>query len=73
MSCPLKNLFGAPRTGVHAARIPVLDVALFDVLGTIAGAWAIQRYVTPGQSFWVVLIALFITGELMHRLFCVRD
>lgn len=68
--CPYKNMFGAPRTGAHAIRIPVLDIALVDTVATVALAAAIA-WVT-GINFLLTLAVLFVVGELAHKVFCVR-
>jgi hypothetical protein len=63
--CPYRDIFGKVKTGVHQYRI--FNIAVVDVLGTILIAFLISR-----QHFWYVLIALFILGIILHRLFCVR-
>ena len=52
--CPWKSLFGEPRTGSHAARIPVIDIALTDTFMTALGAWGIQYCIFPDVSYWKV-------------------
>ena len=66
-SCPFRNVFGAPRTGVHSVR--AFDVAIVDVLATLAVAYAIARF--TGASFTVVAVAAFSAGVVAHRAFCV--
>ena len=63
-------MFGAPRTGLHSIRIPVLDIALVDTVATVALAGAIA-WVT-GLNFWLTLAVLFVVGEIAHKIFCVR-
>lgn len=67
MSCPYRNLFGAVGTGLHSYR--VFDVAIVDVLLTVLAAYVISLW---GYSFRRTLIVLFLTGIVLHRLFCVR-
>lgn len=66
--CPYKNYFGAPGTGVHGYRF--LGIAIVDAVLTVlvAGgvAWA------ASWNFWYTLGGLFLTGILLHHLFCVR-
>ena len=65
-----KDSLGRPREGIHAARIPGLDVALWDVVGTIciAGGVAALAGWPIGKT---ILIALLL-GVLAHALFGVR-
>ena len=72
MSCPYKSLFGDPRTGSHAMRIPVLDISVTDTALTFVGAWAIQHWFFPKTPYWKVFLVFFLIGELMHYLFCVK-
>jgi hypothetical protein len=72
MSCPYKDTFGEPRTGVHAMRIPVLDVAFWDTAMTVAGAWLLKRFVFKHTEFWKILVLLFLLGEVAHVAACVQ-
>lgn len=72
MSCPFKNILGKPREGIHAMRIPIIDVALVDTVMTIIGAWFIQQLFFHSTPYWKVLLLFFILGEIMHVLFCVK-
>jgi hypothetical protein len=68
MSCPYKNLFGAPQTGAHSYRF--MGLAVVDAGLTVIAAWLISwGFQTP---FWWTLLGLFISGIILHRLFCVR-
>jgi hypothetical protein len=58
-------LFGVPGEGFHSTRI--FGLALYDILGTIALAWALT-YVT-GFAFWKSLVAMFVLGEVLHYIF----
>jgi hypothetical protein len=66
--CPFKSLFGEPNTGVHSYRI--MDLAIVDIVSTIILAYGLAVYFN--QEFYQVLIATFLLGIIMHRLFCVR-
>jgi hypothetical protein len=58
------NFFGAPRTGAHAIRIPVLDIALVDTaLTAVAAYWLSQQY---GWSVEKTFIGLFALGVAAH-------
>jgi hypothetical protein len=68
-----RNILGAPREGVHSARIPVIDMAAFDVVGTILIAlivWWLLGYRTV-LSYLTVLLSLYIFAEILHYFFCV--
>jgi hypothetical protein len=66
--CPFKSIFGEPNTGVHSYRI--MDFAIVDIISTIILAYVIAIYFN--EEFYKVLIATFLLGIIMHRLFCVR-
>jgi len=56
-----------PRQGIHSHRIPILDIATVDTVGTIAGGYVIAR--TMNWSFPKVTAALFALGLWMHHLY----
>lgn len=70
--CPYKNIFGAPGTGVHRWRIPILNIALVDTLMTVLLAFGIFK-IFNFKSFWIVMIWTFIVGEIFHWLACTRS
>ena len=57
ITCPYKDLFGAPGTGAHSYRIADVDTGL-----TVLALY----YEKP---FWTV----FLIGEVMHYHFCVQS
>ncbi len=65
--CKYKNIFGEPGTGAHSYRffgIAIVDAGL-TILLAIAIAWTFK------WNIWMVLFFVFLSGILMHRLFCV--
>lgn len=66
--CKYKNALGEPGKGIHKYRL--FGVAIMDVIMTIIGAFLISFFFK--LPFWKCLIALFIAGIILHRLFCVR-
>ena len=68
MLCKYKNLFGKVGEGVHSYRI--FNIAIVDVILTIVGAFIIHLFI-PKYNFMYILAILFITGIILHRLFCV--
>lgn len=66
--CQYKDIFGKVGEGPHSYRVG--GVAIVDVLSTVAGA-ALISYATR-WSFLYTLLALFVTGIVLHHLFCVR-
>lgn len=66
--CAYKDMFGKPGTGVHAYRL--FDVAVVDVVMTIVFGYLAAMAL--GLTAWKVILALFILGIVLHRLFCVR-
>lgn len=69
MLCKYKDIFGKVGEGVHSYR--VFNIAIIDVLLTILSAFLIH-FLFPMYSFTCILISLFITGIILHRVFCVK-
>lgn len=70
-----KDALGVPRTGFHSARIPWLDYALWDTVGTIGVTWVLVLLLAKDKSFpntlrWILFA--FLLGLLLHLLFGVR-
>ena len=74
--CQYKNLFGEPRKGAHSIRL--FNIAVVDVLSTILLSIIIHQVILEGVlnihsvSIWIVLGLCFLSGIILHRLFCVR-
>jgi len=68
--CKYRDILGKIGQGVHSIRIA--NIAVVDVVLTILGAFLIHRFLFPKTSFWWILFLLFITGIVLHRVFCVR-
>jgi uncharacterized membrane protein len=66
--CKYKNALGEPGKGIHSYRL--FGVAIADVIMTIVGAFLIAYFFK--LSFIKTLLVLFLTGIVLHRLFCVR-
>ncbi len=66
--CKYRDMFGKPREGVHSIRI--FDVAVIDVIITIAVGYCIAKYFSYKNSMTIIII-LFMIGTLLHILFCV--
>jgi hypothetical protein len=67
LNCKVMD-FAVPRKSFHAIR--VLDVAVVDVVGTLAIAWAWSAM--SGRSLWCTAGVLFALGVVAHRLFGIR-
>ena len=70
MFCKYKDIFGKVGEGVHSYRL--FNIALFDFLGTIILTWVLHRYILYKYKFEYILLFMFMTGILLHRLFCVQ-
>ena len=68
MFCSYRDIFGRVNEGVHSYRI--FDIAIVDVIFTLIAGLIISRIF--GFNLIIVLVLLFMSGILMHRLFCVR-
>ena len=66
--CKYKDVLGRPSEGVHAWR--VFDIAIVDVTLTLVAAALIAAYFH--LPLWQPALALFVSGIIAHRLFCVR-
>jgi hypothetical protein len=63
-----KDIFGLPNEGVHSIRL--FDFAIIDVIMTFIGAYFISQYYK--KNIWLIFILLFIYGQILHALFCVK-
>jgi hypothetical protein len=68
--CKHKDALGKPGEGVHKYRF--MNIAIVDVLLTILLAKAIQYYIIPTYDIWLILFVCFISGIILHRVFCVK-
>lgn len=68
MFCQYKDIFGQPNKGVHSYKL--FGIAIIDLLLTIIVAFCIAKFFNI--SFPLTFFILFITGIILHRLFCVR-
>jgi hypothetical protein len=66
--CKYKNALGEPGKGIHSYRL--FGFAIADVIMTIVGAFLISYFFKI--SFIKTMLVLFLTGIVLHRLFCVR-
>lgn len=65
--CAYRNGLGKPGEGVH---FHVFGIAILDLLGALAAAWALSRAFS--QPFWAWALGVLLTGVAAHRAFCVR-
>lgn len=68
MLCKYKDALGIPGEGVHSIR--VFNIAIVDVVLTFLVAFLIWLFIRRG--FWIILLIFFISGIVLHRIFCVR-
>jgi len=66
--CKYKNLFGKPGEGIRKYRF--FDIAIFDTAVVILIGILISHY--TGYNIWLTLAVLFVSGIIVHRMFCVR-
>lgn len=70
--CEYKYMLGKPRQGFHSARIPVVDTALYDFLGTVLFAYVSYRLYDE-INFSTYLGLWLLAGAFFHYLFCVYE
>ena len=56
-----------PRVGIHALRIPIIDVAAIDTIGTIVGGYGISKIMN--WSFATTTASLFGIGLAFHHFY----
>ena len=66
--CKYKDLFGEPKDGLRKYRI--FDIAIYDTTVVLL-IGAVFAWFTK-VNIWTVWLVLFLSGILVHRLFCVR-
>jgi len=66
--CKYKNAFGKPGEGLRKYRI--FDIALYDTVVVIIIGLVFSWYTK--YNVWLVLGVLFVSGIIVHRMFCVR-
>lgn len=80
--CKYKNVLGVPKQGFHESRIPVVDLAFNDVVGTIGlglilwGILCLFKINTNlsknlGLQCLYSILIMFGIGIFLHWLFCV--
>jgi hypothetical protein len=67
--CQYKNVLGEVGKGVHSYRI--FNIAIVDTGLTVLAAYIIYLFF-PKYNFWYILLGLFVSGIIVHHLFCVR-
>ena len=67
MTCIYKDSLGIPGQGFHTH---FLGIAILDVIGTIVIAELLSYFF--GWNILLTLSAAFLTGIVLHRMFCVR-
>ncbi len=68
--CKYKNALGVPGKGLHSYRL--FNIPIFDVLFTILGARILQIFIFPENHYLSILVLLFLTGIILHKMFCVQ-
>lgn len=67
--CPYRDLFGKPNTGIHSIRFA--NIAVVDVIMSLIGGY-ILTLLFPKVPKYIFFIGVFVSGIILHRLFCVR-
>ncbi len=65
--CKYKYIFGVPNKGIHQYRLGGLAIA--DIIQTMIAAFVISWLFKI--KFWICFVALFVIGEVLHKLFCI--
>lgn len=75
-SCPFPSLvkynkiFGEPGSRKGMRKYRFFGIAIFDTVIVIIFAYIFSLF--NEYSFWINMLALFILGIIIHRMFCVR-
>ena len=67
--CQYKDSLGIPRQGIHSTRIPYLDLALWDVLGTLMLIVLVSYFLK--YSLLSVTLCTTLLFIIVHKIFCV--
>ena len=70
--CGLRNILGEPNSGLHKLRL--FNIAIIDVILTLLLArfnQVVFHKLFP-YSYGVWLIITFLSGIVLHRIFCVN-
>ena len=67
--CGLKNILGSPRAGFHATRTIFLDLAFWDLFGTLLIAWFLSKVMS--WNIWKTIVWMFAFATFVHWIFCV--
>lgn len=65
-----KDVLGRPGEGLHAVRIPIIDLALWDVVGTFVLAYVL--YLFGYGTIMFNFLVLFVMAEILHYIFGVK-
>lgn len=72
--CKFSKIGGEVGKGIHSIRL--FNIAVVDVIGTLAIAYLIHYYypslVHPKYNLPIITVGMFIFGIICHQLFCVR-
>jgi hypothetical protein len=71
MFCQYRDIFGKSNEGIHAYRIPFVNLAAVDVIMTFV-LGIIVWFATSKVYFSYIMLLLLIIGIISHKLFCVR-
>lgn len=66
--CKYKNAFGIPGEGLRKYRM--FDIAIYDTIVVVLFGFLISYF--TGYKLWITLVVLFLSGIIVHRMFCVR-
>ena len=68
MLCKYQNILGKPNTGIHSYKfygISMGDVGL-TIIAAVLISWLARL------NFLLILVILFLSGIILHRIFCVK-
>jgi len=68
MLCKYQNILGKVNTGIHAYKF--YGISMGDVGLTIIAGFLISWFFN--LNFLLILVILFLSGIILHRIFCVR-
>ena len=68
--CKYKDILGKPKKGLHSYR--VFNISIIDVLLTFVLAKFIHFYIMEETEFGIILFFCFVSGVILHRIFCVK-
>lgn len=72
MFCEFSDIFGKPNVGAHSIRIPIVDLAFVDTIGTVVVGYFVYNLWFKNVDPYLYIICVILFVVFIHKLFCVE-